>query len=148
MKLWTIQHVKAWEIIRDTGVLQVDPIFIEKDFVSAYNWLVNQMRERIGSPPNGCQYPIWAWTEKPDLRSSAHLPKGTQGVKIELELVEKDVLLMDFDQWNYLLNRSYFQQEQSWFDVFNMGDERQLTQAVFWELRNENVKRIQRFTAR
>ena len=43
----------------------------------------------------------------PDLRAAAHLPSGTAGVRLELEVNPDDVLLSDFDLWHYVLNYWY-----------------------------------------
>lgn len=43
----------------------------------------------------------------PDLRASGHLPSGTAGVRLELEVDPDEVLLSDFDLWHYVLNYWY-----------------------------------------
>jgi hypothetical protein len=73
------------------------------------------MKKRIGLPPSKeIKYTIWAWYQwnginkkKTDLRNSSHLPKGTRGVRIELEVNPKDVLSSDFEDFNTILNYGY-----------------------------------------
>jgi hypothetical protein len=35
--------------------------FIESEFHTAYKWIVEQMKLRVGNPPKDVKYPIWAW---------------------------------------------------------------------------------------
>lgn len=62
-----------------------------------------QMRRRLAGYEGGS--PVWFWcSSKPDLRHSAHLPRGERGVRIELELPRNRVLLLDFETWHCVLN--------------------------------------------
>lgn len=76
MTLWTIQPEELYHSILETGQYVCDPKqIVMSEFTEMYNWLVPQMRERIGEPPKGIRYPVWAWhtqrskRQKPDLRS-------------------------------------------------------------------------------
>jgi hypothetical protein len=199
MKLWTIQPLAVWQLWQDQGTFKVMPRDLEEDFIRAYQWLMEQMTQRVGKPPPGCQWPIWAWYQytsqdrpKPDLRHAAHLPKGTMGVRIEIEVEDSQVLLSDFKLWHYVLNYWYlpeseedsesFEQElaqqdlslyhiqllprsdydakirKSWERIFDLDWEEEyhlcfsrhqkMIQAVFWELRIEQVKKVDLFKAR
>ena len=113
MILWTIQRLDAWNKLQKSGVLSGRQQYVDPYFVTAYQWLVEQMKTRIGPPPEADVFPIWAWYQwegqkkKPDLRSGGHLPKGELGVSIEFEASENRVLLSDFDLWHYVLNYWY-----------------------------------------
>ena len=75
MILWTIQPLEVYKQIQEIGVYHCD---FEKSFLNdcrdQYDWLVRQMKHRIGAPPEGVSYPVWAWymwegvRKKPDLR--------------------------------------------------------------------------------
>ena len=87
---------------------------VDNFFLPAYQWLSQQMRIRVGSPPTNDALPVWAWYQwqgkkknKPDLRSGGHLPKGERGVRLELEVGDHRVLLSDFELWHYVLNYWY-----------------------------------------
>ena len=134
MRLWTIQTIDAFNAFKDTGMLTANKQFISKDFLPAYNWMFEQMKKRIGLPPNNqINYPIWAWYQwngdkarKPDLRYSAHLPKGSKGVCIEVDVPDSKVLLSDFDLFHYVLNYWYLpksEDEDIFFDreIANSG---------------------------
>lgn len=71
----------------------------------------------------------------PDLRARAHIPSGTKGVRIELDVPDDLVLLSDFETWHAVLNNhvlSYSEKEhdqthsreqieKSWERVFEFG---------------------------
>ncbi len=115
MILWTIQPRVVWNLIQQTGVYRCDPILCsmpEQQFTEKYRWLIDQMSRRIGPPPEGVAYPVWAWHtqnrkhKKPDLRSErwCNGPGGEHYVCIELEVPDDQVVLSDFDSWCTILN--------------------------------------------
>lgn len=72
------------------------------------------MRIRIGPPPHPGAFPVWAWRQwnglresRPDLRAVGHLPKGTRGVRLALEVDPDRVLFSDFELWHFVLNGHY-----------------------------------------
>ena len=69
------------------------------------------MKERIGEPPNGVSYPVWAWymwegvRKKPDLRRE-RWGNGWEGDRfacMEIDIPDDRVLLSDFDDWSLIL---------------------------------------------
>ena len=127
MILWTIQPDKVYELIQREGVYRCD---ITKsgmeDFLDPqYNWLVEQMKKRIGPPPEGVTYPVWAWQrwrvtkKRPDLRAIRWYwgQKGDKFYRIEVEVPDSEVLLSDFESWaGIILNNgllSYTEQENN-----------------------------------
>ncbi len=114
MILWTIQPGEVWDLIQQTGVYRCNPVLSsmpEPEFAEKYQWLINQMIRRIGPPPEGVSYPVWAWhtqngkRKKPDLRSErwGNGPGGENYVCIELEVPDDQVLLSDFNDWSLIL---------------------------------------------
>lgn len=102
-RLWTIQHVGAWQRARQRRVLSADGRFAPHHFRHAYRWMSDQMTLRLPVYRGG--YPIWAWLQpKPDLRRVALLPRGQPGVRIEIEAPRESVLLSCFDAWHCILN--------------------------------------------
>lgn len=92
----------------------------------AYEWMIEQARQRIGPTPAGCQSLIWAWYQwqdqsrrKPDLRFGAHLPKGTAGVRLELEVDDAQVLLSDFELWHHVLSYTYLPASEADDEAFS-----------------------------
>jgi hypothetical protein len=115
MKLWTIQPLARYENILAEGSLSGDKRFVDPDFLPGYEWMISKMEQHLWAPPRPGAYPVWAWYQyqdserkRPDLRRRAHLPKGTEGVLLEIEKAENEVLLSDFDLWHFPLSfRSY-----------------------------------------
>ncbi len=165
--LWTIQTEAAVLRLQRTGVLRADGRRICKEHRPAYRWIFGQMRERIGPPPSGVRYPIWAWriwtprSPKSDLRSRAHLAVGTKGARIEFEAAEDRILESDFDGWHAVLNHPFAAGERddggSWVSIFDLGggksdyradpSERSV-QATLWSVELGQVRGIVWFTAR
>jgi hypothetical protein len=105
--LWTIQHLQQWKEFEHSGILRADQSRIWPEFLPAYQWMVRQMQTRLGEPPVGVTYPIWAWYQwsdarrkVPDLRCRAHLGKGEAGVRIEFTKPTDQILLSDFHLWH------------------------------------------------
>ena len=112
MKLWTIQPMEVWREIQDKGVYRCNPSLIPLDLDEEYKWLIRKMADRIGPPPEGVLYPVWAWYKqngkhrKPDLRSERwdYGPGNEDYTCIEIEIPDEKVLLSDFDVWHIILN--------------------------------------------
>ena len=115
MILWTIQPIEIWKMIQEAGVYRCNPkqsSMPEPEFVEKYEWLIRQMKKRIGPPPGEVTYPVWAWYKqnskhkKPDLRSErrGYGPGDDDYVCIEFEIPDDQVLLSDFDVWHIILN--------------------------------------------
>lgn len=113
---------------------------------------------------------------KPDLRKTGHLPKGEKGVRIEFKISKELVLLSNFDAWHSVLNDwflsfgdeefEYYEKlqkrlsfemanqlkQQTWLKIFDLSliPKPQLyeIQAVFWELKLEQVSKVDFFIAR
>jgi len=108
--LYTIQPIEWYQKLLKQGIIYGKPdknIVAELEFTYAYNWISKQMENRISKAPLKDLLPIWSWFQydnivkrKPDLRNSAHLEKGTKGVRIEFIKNRKDILLSDFQLWH------------------------------------------------
>lgn len=112
MILWTMQPEEVYQQIMQTGVYICDPARMNMpEFTEMYNWLTGHMRTKIGPPPSGVVYPVWGWYKqngrhyKPDLRGErwCYGAHGQQFICIELEIPDAQVLLSDFDTWNFVL---------------------------------------------
>ena len=81
------------------------------EFSEYYDWLAERMAERIGPPPTGIKYPVWAWymqegkRGKPDLRRErwGYGPGDEEYTCIELDVPDEEVVLSDFDLWSLVL---------------------------------------------
>jgi hypothetical protein len=126
VKVWTIQPIYVWRTLQDRGTLHVDPArVVAPHFVRAYDWLADQMRQRLGSSSSGS--PWWGWNRwdglrrpKPDLRTEAwHYPRGDEHVRIELDLPADQVLLSDYDAWHFVLTGSFLSPSEKEDDAFD-----------------------------
>lgn len=130
---WTIQSIEKWIEIKKRGYLTANPDFIWPEFIEAYHWLMKKMNEKI--PNYQGEYPVWLWTDRPDLRKSGHLNRGERGVLLKIDIEEIRVLLSEFEAWHFVLNKwdfdlenfedeksniSQYELERSWEMIFNI----------------------------
>ena len=127
MRLWTIQPMEVYHLVMEFGIYRCDPYRsdllkpmeeekagteLDGQFGDAYDWLVRRMEKQIGPRPEGVIYPVWAWyryggKNKPDLRRE-RWGTGNPGEKLAcmlLEVPDEEVLLSDFGEWHYVLNK-------------------------------------------
>ena len=117
MRLWTIQPREVYDLIDSTGVYRCDgaksELITECDFEKPYRWLAAQMVKRVGPPPEGVEFPVWAWHtlnwkhRRPDMRWSHFRGRKRPFALMEVEIPDKDVLLSDEELWHFVLNDSY-----------------------------------------
>lgn len=119
MKLWSIQPLEiAHALERGERVVSL-PDFASHwgqsdddvwGFRHAYDWMVGQMTQRLGPPPDiSCRYPMWAWAKpnpcnsdgSPDMRS--HRCNEPQAL-LCLDVPSHEVLLSDHGSWHHVLN--------------------------------------------
>ncbi|QDV48620.1 DUF3841 domain-containing protein [Gimesia fumaroli] len=111
MQLWTIQTEGWLQDLRSKKKKFASYSRVKHDFRPHYKWMAQQMADRIGTNPERC--PTFAWYkyferhQRPDLRWSGHLPQGTPGVRVELEVNEAHVLLSQFELWHAVLNQNF-----------------------------------------
>ena len=113
MILWTSQEEAVYNELLKTGVYRCDiNLSPMRDCRKQYDWLVQQMKQRIGPPPEQVTYPVWALYQqdgkhrKPDLRRERWAVgcNGERFACLEIEIPDRDVLLSDFDAWCMLLS--------------------------------------------
>lgn len=112
MKIWTIQDYRVWELLQQDGSFSLnDESFIYESYLNAYKWLSQKMRKKIPESVPNTAWPIWGWVQwrdakkfLPDLRYSLHLPTGTHGIRLCLDVNPEQILLSDFDDWHWPLN--------------------------------------------
>lgn len=106
------------------------------------------MIKRIGEPPEGVRYPVWAWyihdskRKKPDLRKSEYGRKGEAMVCMEIDISDDEVVLSDEEIWLHVLNNWYlsdasceeeYDKEEVWLDGLN-EDEKRKAIVDSWQL--------------
>ncbi|WP_339728773.1 DUF3841 domain-containing protein [uncultured Gimesia sp.] len=111
MQLWTIQTEGWLADLMSKKKKFASYTRVDHDFKPHYKWLSQQMADRIGTNPDRC--PTFAWYKffekhrRPDLRWSGHFPRGTPGVRVELEVDQEQVLLSNFSMWHAVLNQDF-----------------------------------------
>lgn len=142
MRLWTIQPAHIYEALKGGYVYRCDPekaqLLTESSFGPAYDWLSEQMRLRIGAPPDGVKYPVWAWHtlewkhKRPDLRRVEFCTYRAQQVCMEIEIPDTQVLLSNEDMWHIVLNNGFYgdccteqewEAEEKWFEKLSSGQQ-------------------------
>ncbi len=80
MILWTIQPEEIYDEILNTGIYICDIMLSQFSYLTdRYDWLVSEMKKRLGDPQQGVNYPVWAWykweneRKKPDLHTGDFL---------------------------------------------------------------------------
>ena len=136
----------------------------EYSFRDSYDWLACQMAERIGQPPAGVQYPLWAWYKNDD-DFDEWGDTGRKYAKITIDIDPWRVVLSDFDEWNCVLGHApviYEEDEakfhaewercmrigqnaivKTWPRIFRTDVD--YIQATFWELFLDDVVSVETF---
>ena len=177
MILWTIQHREAYEEMLRTGVLRANSAHIFDEFFrESYEWMAEQMKKRIGNPPEGVELPIWAWYQwegkrkRPDMRSHGRSSdRGVPIVLLTMDVPENQVLLSDFDYWHVVLNDGHLifpydenavyskeERRESWEKIFDYEcsfEEEESgiglsTQATLWEIKADWILKAEHFKTR
>ncbi|QHT70041.1 DUF3841 domain-containing protein [Rhodocytophaga rosea] len=122
---WTIQYKEAWEQAKHKGILTGNAAWAIEGYEKAYQWMIGQMVKRLA-----CEwcFPVWVWTERPDLRRRWDSEKGKVFILLQAEIEEKRVLLSDYHAWHSVLNNSPLEVyegekidlQESWERIFDM----------------------------
>ncbi|MGN7764836.1 DUF3841 domain-containing protein [Paenibacillus sp. 22594] len=129
-RYWTNQTLEGWEKARELGYLIGSLDFIWEELLEDYYWMMRQMKKRIINYSG--EFPIWLWTEKPDLRKSGHFIAGTPAVSLEVEIPSEGVLLSDFDAWHCVLNNSFLALDEVEWEAF-YRNELNISKGKSWE---------------
>ncbi|CAH6419834.1 Domain of unknown function (DUF3841)-containing protein [uncultured virus] len=106
IRLWTFQTEDAFHEFEKNGCLVGN--FSEPNYAQAYDWMVNEMKKKIGPPAVEGQYPIWAWYKCEDVDvQTGHLHVGQKGVRIEFEIDPSQAVLFADDGWMHSVNYGY-----------------------------------------
>nr|WP_307564157.1 DUF3841 domain-containing protein [Paenibacillus sp. V4I7] len=116
-----------------------------EEFIHPYHWMMDQMRKRL--PNYKGEYPVWLWTNRPDLRYMRHINRGKKAVLLEADLNTEDILFSDFQAWHLVLSNEFLtiteeedlliesghiimSKEKSWERIFNY---KELRQYEYWK---------------
>lgn len=120
MRVWSIQRLEVLEALEREGRWVAQEAYAPPEWRRAYRWMAKEMRRRLGAPPAGATLPLWVWVRyegegrpRPDLRRSAHLERGAEGVRLELEIPAEEMLISEFELWHYVLNDWYLAESEA-----------------------------------
>lgn len=177
MRLVTIQPYEVLEILQSRGCFVCDisksNMFDCADdfsFIQAYDWLVQEMVKRIGHPPVGVKYPIWAWYRDGGEDFTDWREEGKIFAKITVDIDPARVVLSEIDDWQLVLSHDPLltdeeaeseEYDKYWGLYVAAGEEAiratwprmfredgEFLQATFWELYLSDVVDIEVFTSR
>lgn len=137
----------------------------ERD-MRAYEWLISQMRRRIGREPAGVSAPYWAWLFREDAPLEVYDKAWAGYVKLMLDVEDSRVLVSSHDDWHCVLNdsvvllpeekdldyeerreaeRKYWSNHRAtWPRIFDMKnyDDAWAFQVTFWELFPDDIVNV------
>lgn len=108
MIIWTQQRLEFWEELNRNGVAYCTcQSWLYREYGFAYDWLAEQMRQRLGEPPHpDIRLPLWGWVQygcykskKPKFRPNNVDNKPIAEVFIEAEIPDEMLLQSNFNLW-------------------------------------------------
>jgi hypothetical protein len=181
VRVWSVQTRDVLDALAAGRMWRAHVRHVPVNWRPAYRWMARQLALRVGSPAWAAPVPVWVWCQwrdagrpRPDLRARAHLPPGTAGVRLELEVETVRLLCSDFELWHYVLNGWYLpasaaeghgpdahpdpgRRAASWQRIFDLdwqhpgytvAREAKSIQGVLWELRPGDLRSATTFVAR
>lgn len=173
IRLVTIQPIEVLEILKKRGRYVCDikrtthRDYDEYSFRDVYDWLAAQMVTRIGQPPDGVYYPVWAWYRNDDDYQSWG-DAGCKYAEIALEIEPWRVVLSDNDAWNSVIGHCpviYEEDDEKWNAEWErcmkigknaieatwpkiFRSDVPYVQATFWELLKSDIVDVKVFTSK
>ena len=120
MRLWTTQEIGFVDDLMANGFAYCKVVSeMALDYGFAYDWMAEQMKQRIGMPPlPEIKLPVWAWyqyrskKQRKPTKSKYANSDDTPCKMMELDVPDNEVLLSDFSLWNIPLNAGHIIREK------------------------------------
>ena len=122
VRLYSYQGQEAYDHLMTKGYLAGDTTHLEADdfFAEPYAWMREQMALRIENFSG--DYPVWAWLKRPSTKPKPKKYKGTdEKYRIIAKVPMKRLLINDYEQWHFPLNRGPICPTEEEYDAFD-GD--------------------------
>jgi hypothetical protein len=113
--IWSLQHPGALALLRSGKPYLISQAAVRrhgefsedwKHFRSAYGWMEDQFRLRVGPLPTSRAL-VWAWYKpKPDFRKGAWRGVPRPVVLLTLRVDPNRVLVSDYEDWHQVLNEA------------------------------------------
>lgn len=123
MKTWSIQSPFLWnQFLKDDRIFPNSEIIREywgKEFFEmvkyCYPFLLSKLSQKINKPFDYIEFPFWHWIRwggidrpRPDLRFFRWAgDPGDKMVRIEFDIPDSLILILNYDEWQFLMNRYY-----------------------------------------
>ena len=125
MNLCTLVSETAWLSMLERGYLVCDDMSMAtiSDWLFAYEWMMEQMTQRIGPPSPDVKLPLWAWYryyggKRKPFTSGWREEKGHKIYRLDFEADAAQVLVSDFTDWHCVLNNSYLGVSLADYDAY------------------------------
>lgn len=156
--MWTNQPYCVYQQLKRNGIFNCDPhkslLLKEPNFQNAYRWMIQQMKSKIGNPPQNVKVPIWAWYRSKDYRHCRPDFRWVQDYRdeicMEIDIPEEQVLLSEFESWHYVLNNDYFSSAtsdeeyehlNSWFDSLPSKKQQRIKEKSWQRIFDISIRR-------
>ena len=126
MKLVTFQSLKAFNELKEKGILKVPPKTVDlidlKKYGIPYGFMVQKMKQKI--PPSADEkYPLWAWAKcggfvAPRKRKNLLHRKQEPKVKITFSKPDKEVFRSDYMAYSFILSGQIVPRTQKEYALF------------------------------
>ena len=156
--MWTNQPYCVYQQLKRDGIFNCDPhksiLLEEVNFQNAYQWMINQMKSKIGDPPKNVKVPIWAWYRskgyqhcRPDFRWAQDYEDE---VCMEIDIPEEQVLLSEFEEWHFVLSNSYlapatsheeYQRLNNWFESLTPKKQQRVKEKSWQQIFDITIRR-------
>ncbi len=107
VRLYSPQAEAVWQAMEIQGSAYSKRAFVErkygesaKIFLTAYDFFVREFRKRV-SPPEGAEYPYWAYLSERDLDAAAG------GRVLRLSVPPEECVFFDMFDWQRILQMNY-----------------------------------------
>lgn len=156
--MWTNQPYCVYQQLKRDGTFNCDPhksiLLEEVNFQNAYQWMIDQMKSKVGDSPKNVKAPIWAWYRsknyqhcRPDFRWAQDYEDE---VCMEIDIPEKQVLLSEFEEWHFVLSNSYlapatnyeeYQRLNDWFESLTPEKQQRVKEKSWQQIFDITIRR-------
>lgn len=136
VRVYSLQHPDAITVAKERGYLSGDHNFAFDEeertnnigFYRAYQWMKNQMNERITGFTG--DLPVWAWLKRPSAKT--HPSSIGPTIRITAQVPRKRILLSDFDFFHCVLgNTACALNEEEWDRTMSSTEIEESWQRIF-----------------
>ena len=112
------------------------------DWRMAYDFMANKLEQKYSKDhfPYDIKYPRWAyymWEGKRNLSNMNKLMETETGYFLVINIPKEQVLLSDFDNWHYCLNKWYLPKSEQDFNIFEeMCDKHKINYTHLFDIDN------------